>query len=104
MALGSLLGRERLWGSGVRRGLGWVARGLLGVALGLGGVATEARRCYLLLSWRGVVACKLVLIANFLGGEKAYLLVTSRLLRVVTSRLLLVATSRLLQIQMTTTL
>ena len=39
LALGSLLGRERLWGSGVRGGLGRVARGLLGVALGLGRVA-----------------------------------------------------------------
>ena len=88
--LGSFFGRERLCGSRVGRGLGRVA--------------TVARRCYLLLPWMRVVALKLVLVANFLGGEKASLLVTSRMLRLVTSRLLLVATSRLMQIQMATTL
>ena len=99
-----LLGRERLWGSWVRRGLRGVARGLLGIPIELGRVTTVARRCYLLLPWMRVVALRLVLVANFLGGEKASLLVTSRMLRLVTSRLLLVATSRLLQIQMATTL
>ena len=78
--MGRLLGRERLWGSRVSRWLGGVARGLLRVPGGLGGVATVARRCYLLLPWIRVVACNLVLIANFLGGLKASWQVASRLL------------------------
>ena len=69
--MGRLLGRERLWGSRVSRWLGGVARGILGVPEGLGGVGTVVRRCYLLLPGMRVVACNLVLIANFLGGLKA---------------------------------
>ena len=89
-----------------------VERGLFGVAGGLGGVATVAWGYNLLLPRINVVACKLmVLIANFLGGQKASWLVASRLLdhilsrplRLVNSRLLLLA-SRLMKMQMTSTL
>ena len=89
-----------------------VGRGLLGVGGGLGGVAAVAWRYNLLLPRINVVACKLmVLIANFLGGQKASWLVASRLLdhilsrplRLVNSRLLLLA-SRLMKMQMTSTL
>ena len=89
-----------------------VGRGLLGVGGGLGGVATVAWGYNLLLPRINVVACKLmVLIANFLGGQKASWLVASRLLdhilsrplRLVNSRLLLLA-SRLMKMQMTSTL
>ena len=79
--MSSQLGRERLRGPRVRRRwLGGVARGLLGVPGGLGRVATEGRGCYLLLPGMRVVTCNLVLVANFLGGLKAFWLVTSRLL------------------------
>ena len=75
-----LLGRERLWESWVRRRLGGVARGFLGTPCGLGRVATVARGCYLPLPRMRVVACSLVLIANFLEGLKASWLVDYRLL------------------------
>ena len=90
-----------------------VGRGLFSVSGRRGSLATVAWRYNLLLPRINVVACKLmVLIANFLGGQKASWLVTSRLLvhilsrllRLVNSRLLLLLASRLTQMQMTSTL